>query len=270
VDPVESPDRETEDPSTEDAGASADDDRRDRDDARQAAKQARTEAKDAARRERQEAKEAARREREREKAVDAQAADDDVDDVDEAQVAARASKDAAREAARREREEAKEAARREREESKAAARSAKADRRAEKKAEKEADRIVEAPREPKVSLLDRWRRTGAAGEPGDRSGARNVVAVLAVAIGVLGLVCSLILAVGAFMAALGTTDSNGAYDTLSSICDVLVGPLRDVFSFSGANAEMKEAVVSWGAGSMIYVLVGMFAQSYLRSRADDD
>ena len=96
------------------------------------------------------------------------------------------------------------------------------------------------------------------------------IAVLAVTIGVLGLVCSLILAVGAFMAALGTTDSNGAHDTLSSLCDVLVGPLRDVFSFSGANAEMKESVVSWGAGSMIYVLVGMFAQSYLRSRVDDD
>ena len=36
------------------------------------------------------------------------------------------------------------------------------------------------------------------------------------------------------------------------------------------NAEMKGAVVSWGGGSMIYVLVGMFAQSYLRSRIDDD
>jgi hypothetical protein len=178
--------------------------------------------------------------------------------------------DEAREAARREREEAKEAARREREESKAAARDAKAAHRAEKKAAKDADRIVEAPREPKVSFLDRRRQKAAAGEPGSRVGARNVVAVLAVAIGVLGLVCSLILAVGAFMAALGTTDSNGAYDTLSSLCDVLVGPLRDVFSFSGTNAEMKESVISWGAGSMIYVLVGMFAQSYLRSRVDDD
>ena len=94
--------------------------------------------------------------------------------------------------------------------------------------------------------------------------------MLAVTIGIVGLTCSLILAVGAFMAALGTTNSNGAYDTLSSVCDVLVGPLRNVFSFSGTNAEMKEAVVSWGGGSMIYVLVGMFAQSYLRSRADDD
>ncbi len=86
----------------------------------------------------------------------------------------------------------------------------------------------------------------------------------------MGLTASLLLAIGAFMAALGTTDSNGAYDVLSSVCDVLVGPLRDVFTFSGTNAEMKEAVVAWGAGSMIYVLVGMFAQSYLRSRIDDD
>ena len=158
------------------------------------------------------------------------------------------------------------AARREREEAKAAARSVKVEQRAEKKT----DRIVEAPREPKVSFLDRRRQKAPAGEPGATPGDRNVRALLAVTVGIIGLACSLILAVGAFMAALGTTDSNGAYDILSSICDMLVGPLRNVFSFSGTNAEMKEAVVAWGGGSMIYVLVGMFAQSYLRSRTDDD
>jgi hypothetical protein len=224
---------------------------------REEAKQARADAEVAARREREQAAPATSQADGDTKAL----ADTDTTEDTDVRAAARQAKDEAKEAARLERVHAKEAARRERDEAKTAARSAKEAARAQKKA----DRVVEPPREPKVSFLERRRQKADGREPGDR----NVFAILAVVIGALGLACSLVLAVGAFMAALGTTDSNGAYDFLSTICDALVGPLRDVFTFSGTNADMKEAVVAWGAGSMVYVLVGMFAQSYLRSRADD-
>lgn len=87
-------------------------------------------------------------------------------------------------------------------------------------------------------------------------------------VGALGLLCSVILALGALLVALDA-DGVSVYDTVSSTCDVLVGPLRDVFSFSGTNAAMKESLMAWGAGSIAYLVAGMVVQSLLRSATDD-
>lgn len=147
------------------------------------------------------------------------------------------------------------------------------------------DHIVEPPREPKLDRADRRRRAKAeraqakqegriaAGERDGRSSARGgkrVGLFLAGLLGAVGLICSVILALGALLVALGATDGNSLYDFTSSICDVLVGPLRDVFSFSGTNAEMKESLVAWGAGSIGYLLVGILVQSFLRARFEDN
>lgn len=147
------------------------------------------------------------------------------------------------------------------------------------------DGIVEAPREPRKSLGDRLRsavgpRSGRA-EPGastppkgSAKGAgsggrtRRVVVVLAGLVGAAGLVGSVVLALGALLVALDATDSS-LFDTVSSTCDALVGPLADAFSFSGTNAAMKESLVAWGAGAILYLVVGMVAQSLLRSTVDD-
>lgn len=150
---------------------------------------------------------------------------------------------------------ARQDARRDRVAAKTAAREAKAAERAAKR-----DRIVEPPRAPKPPL--RQRAAGASG------GGRRILSVLAGLIGVIGLVCSVILAVGALLVALDA-DSGRLYDVVSGTCDVLVGPLRDVFSFTGTNARMKEALVTWGAGSIAYLLVGLAAQSLLRPGSDD-
>ncbi|MFI5427922.1 hypothetical protein [Aeromicrobium sp. UC242_57] len=172
------------------------------------------------------------------------------------------------------RAEARAAARRRRQEVKDAARRAKAD-----------DRIVEAPREPKVGLLQRRRRARresqvAAGERtaptastastrSSSTSSRRLGLLVAGLIGAAGLLCSVVLALGALLVALGVGDDNSAFAQISSICDVLVGPLRDVFSFTGANADLKESLVAWGTGSIGYLVVGMFVQSFLRARFDD-
>jgi hypothetical protein len=151
--------------------------------------------------------------------------------------------------------EAREAARRER----AAARTA--------ERVDEDDHIVEPPREPKVPLLERLRR-GRGTDDGTRQG-RSPRVVVAAVVGGVGLICSVVLAVGAFTVALGTDEANGFYAKLSSVCDTLVGPLRDLFSFSGANADMKEALVAWGAGSLVYLGVFLASQAFLGSGDDD-
>lgn len=147
------------------------------------------------------------------------------------------------------------------------------------------DHIVEPPREPKLDRADRRRRAKeeraqakqeariTAGERDGKSstrGGKRLGLFLAGLLGAVGLICSVILALGALLVALGATDGNSLYDFTSSICDVLVGPLRDVFSFSGTNAEMKESLVAWGAGSIGYLLVGILVQSFLRARFEDN
>ena len=88
-------------------------------------------------------------------------------------------------------------------------------------------------------------------------------------VGLLGLLFSVILAVGALFVALGTAQDSSFFTALSDICDALAGPLKDVFTFSGANADMKQALVGWGLGSMGYLLLGRFLQSLLLSRVKD-
>lgn len=159
---------------------------------------------------------------------------------------------------------------------KASERAAKAPRRPTKASQRPAkdDHIVEPPREPKVPLRERLakRRTDGddsakAAAPATPRGSR-VVSAVAGLIGALGLICSVVLALGALLVALDETGS-GVYDTVSSVCDALVAPARDIVSFSGSNAAMKEALVAWGAGAIVYLVVGIAAQTILRSRIDD-
>jgi hypothetical protein len=135
------------------------------------------------------------------------------------------------------------------------------------------DRIVEAPREPKTPWGQRLGSLGRSARsdrpPGTAgAGAKRVVSVLAGLVGAVGLVCSVVLAFGALLVALDATDSS-VYDSVSGICDVLVGPLRDAFSFTGTNADMKESLVAWGAGAIAYLVMGIGIQSLLRSAVDD-
>lgn len=187
----------------------------------------------------------------------------EADEAEQVKVAAKAARRDAKEAANRERAEAKAAS----QQAKIAARESKKTDQAGKK-----DRIVEPPREPKVPIADKVRaaRPKRPAETATGGSARNrrVISVLAGVIGAVGLICSVVLAFGALLVALDA-DGGSVYDLVSGVCDVLVGPLRDMFSFSGSNAAMKESLVAWGAGSIIYLVVGVVAQSMLRSALDD-
>ena len=97
---------------------------------------------------------------------------------------------------------------------------------------------------------------------------RSVLSVLAGLVGAAALICSVLLAVGALLVALGA-DSSSGYDVLARTCDRLIGPLRDAFSFSGPHADVKESLVAWGAGSIGYLVVSLVAQSAARSSAKD-
>lgn len=183
----------------------------------------------------------------------------------EARKAQKAELAAAREKEREEAAVAKAAAKAEREEAKAAARLATVSAHG-----TEDDHIVEAPREPKKSLIDRL-RPEPTDQPGDDEDApSNLVPTLAVVLGALGFVFSVVLAIGAFMVALNPQDDGGLFSLVSNICDALVGPLRGLFSFSGVNGESKEALVAWGLGALGYLVLGLFAQSFLRGRSEDE
>jgi hypothetical protein len=94
------------------------------------------------------------------------------------------------------------------------------------------------------------------------------VSIVAAIVGAVGLLCSVVLAVGALLVALSVDEGGRLYDTVSSSCDLLVGPLRDAVSFKGKNAAMKESLVVWGAGSIGYLVVSVVAQSLMRSVAE--
>ena len=109
-------------------------------------------------------------------------------------------------------------------------------------------------------------------EPPDEAtgaGGASPLTIVAAVVGAAGLILSVVLAVGAMLAALGT-DSGALYDVVSTICDALTAPLGGIVDFSGSNAAQKEALVAWGLGSIVYLAIGLGAQSLLRSRTDDD
>jgi hypothetical protein len=90
-----------------------------------------------------------------------------------------------------------------------------------------------------------------------------------VAVGILGLVFSVILAVGALTVAMGAGEGNVVYDPVSTVCNLLAGPLKDAFNFSGPNAASREEFLGWGAGSLIYLAVSFAGQAGHRAVTRD-
>ena len=235
---------------------------------REWAAQARREATEARKAKKAEAEIAKRKARE-EAAAAKFKTDEEREKEREEAAAEKAKADAASEKDRAEAAAAKAAAKREREEAKAAAKQGS---RQSTSPHRTDDDIVEAPREPKKSLVERLTPArAAASDDSDRDQSpSNFIPTIAVVIGALGFVFSVVLAIGAFMVALNPQDDGGLFNLVSNVCDALVGPLRGLFSFSGANGESKEALVAWGLGALGYLVIGLFAQSLLRSRSEDD
>ena len=85
----------------------------------------------------------------------------------------------------------------------------------------------------------------------------------------LGLVLSVVLAVGAFTVAIGAGAGNAIYDPISTVCNALAGPLKSAFDFSGPNAASREEFLGWGAGSLIYLALSFAGQAAHRAAIRD-
>ena len=102
-----------------------------------------------------------------------------------------------------------------------------------------------------------------------RTGVRSAAIMVAAVVGALGLVFSVVLAVGALIVAIGAGEGNSIYDPLSTVCDALVGPLKNAFNFTGPNAASREEFLGWGAGSLIYLAVSFAGQAAHRAATRD-
>lgn len=105
------------------------------------------------------------------------------------------------------------------------------------------------------------------GESG--SGLVRALGLLGVGIGVVGLLASVTLALAALLVAFGLDLDAGVLHVVASVADPLTAPLRGVMTFSGENAAAKESFVAYGAGSVLYLLVGVVAPSVLNRRSKD-
>ncbi len=90
---------------------------------------------------------------------------------------------------------------------------------------------------------------------------RTVATMAAAALGIIGLVFSVILAVGALIVAMGAGEGNALYEPISRVCNVLAGPLKDAFDFTGPSAASREEFLGWGAGSLIYLALSFAGQA---------
>ncbi len=102
-----------------------------------------------------------------------------------------------------------------------------------------------------------------------RAGVRSAAVMLAALVGAIGLILSVVLAVGALTVAIGAGEGNAIYDPLSTVCDALAGPLKNAFSFTGPNAASREEFLGWGAGSRIYLAVSFAGQAAHRAASRD-
>jgi hypothetical protein len=103
----------------------------------------------------------------------------------------------------------------------------------------------------------------------ERAGVRAAAITAAALVGALGLIFSVVLAVGALTVAIGAGEGNAIYDPLSTVCDALVGPLKNAFNFSGPNAASREEFLGWGAGSLIYLALSFAGQAAHRAATRD-
>lgn len=82
------------------------------------------------------------------------------------------------------------------------------------------------------------------------------------------VVCALFLAVGALLVALDANPDNALVRFVLDVADVVdLGVFsRDngVFTFSGADAETKNALVNWGLAAVGYLVVGRLLERLIR------
>jgi hypothetical protein len=82
------------------------------------------------------------------------------------------------------------------------------------------------------------------------------------------VVCALFLAVGALLVALGANEDNPLVAFVLQGADAVdlgvFSRSNGVFEFEGENAEVRNALVNWGIGAVVYLVVGRIVDRIVR------
>lgn len=91
---------------------------------------------------------------------------------------------------------------------------------------------------------------------------------LAAVLWAVAVICALVLAVAALLVALRANQDNAAVAAVLDAADVLdlgiFGRENGVFTFTGADAEVRSALVNWGLGAVAYLVLGKLLDRIIR------
>jgi len=96
------------------------------------------------------------------------------------------------------------------------------------------------------------------------SAVRNRIASIVWLIAVL---CSVILAIGALLAALSDNinESNPVVEFINETAQALDGPFGNIITFEGRDDRTKEVLVNWGLAALAYLIVGRILDRLIRT-----
>jgi hypothetical protein len=81
--------------------------------------------------------------------------------------------------------------------------------------------------------------------------------------------CALALVIGALLVALGGNEGNALVDVVKSTANQVDFGVFDrhngVFEFTGKNAQTKNALVNWGLGAVVWLVIGKFVSGVIRT-----
>lgn len=93
---------------------------------------------------------------------------------------------------------------------------------------------------------------------------RNRIASIVWLIAVL---CAVILAIGALLAALSDNinESNPVVEFINETAEALDGPFGNIITFEGRDDRTKEILVNWGLAALAYLIVGRILDRLIRT-----
>ena len=96
------------------------------------------------------------------------------------------------------------------------------------------------------------------------SAVRNRIASIVWLIAVL---CAVILAIGALLAALSDNinESNPVVEFINETAEALDGPFGNIITFEGRDDRTKEVLVNWGLAALAYLIVGRILDRLIRT-----
>ena len=100
------------------------------------------------------------------------------------------------------------------------------------------------------------------------AGANAVRSRIASLVWLLAVICALFLAIGALLVALKANRHNSVVSFILAGADKVdlgVFSRKDgIFTFHGKDAAIKDALVNWGIGAIVYLVVGKFVDRVIR------